>query len=140
MNNSLAGPIRFESLAELAPGAKQTPHGFAPAEVDEIMQGVYERGDRIIERCLLIHAAIALAFAAFYGTWLITLVVSGAAVAMFKISRMLLPRAAVTRSIAGVSLQTFVALHIYQLHGLAEMHFFFFTAFALMIVYQDWKC
>jgi PAS domain S-box-containing protein len=36
-----------------------------------------------------------------------------------------------------VSLQTFVALHIYQLHGLPEMHFFFFTAFTAMVVYQD---
>ena len=39
---------------------------------------------------------------------------------------------------AGISLQTFVALHIYQMHGLAEMHFWFFTAFTLMILYQDW--
>lgn len=140
MNNALAAPIPFESLAELGPGATQAPHGFARAEADEIMRGVYERGDRIIGRCLWIHAAVALALAVFYSTWMITLVVSGAAVAMFMISRALLPRAAVTRSIAGVSLQTFVALHIYQLHGLAEMHFFFFTAFALMIVYQDWKC
>ena len=140
MKNAQAARIPFDSLAELGPGATQAPHGFAPAQVDEIMQGVYERGDRIMERCLLVHAAVALIFGAFYSTWLITLVVTGAAVAMFKISRALLPRAAITRSIAGVSLQTFVALHIYQLHGLAEMHFFFFTAFALMIVYQDWKC
>src|SRR5439155_22633 len=37
-------------------------------------------------------------------------------------------------------LQVFVALHIYQLHGLAEMHFWFFTAFTMMILYQDWAC
>src|SRR5262249_3227184 len=35
------------------------------------------------------------------------------------------------------SLQMFVALHIYQLHGLAEMHFFFFTGCTMMILYCD---
>ena len=39
----------------------------------------------------------------------------------------------------GVTLQIFVALHIYQMHGLPEMHFFFFTAFAMMIACCDWK-
>src|SRR5262249_40629118 len=30
--------------------------------------------------------------------------------------------------------------HIYQLHGMAEQHFFFFTAWTAVIVYQDWVC
>jgi two-component system cell cycle sensor histidine kinase/response regulator CckA len=30
-------------------------------------------------------------------------------------------------------------LHIYQLDGLPEMHFFFFSAVTMMIVYQDWS-
>ena len=34
--------------------------------------------------------------------------------------------------------QAFVALHIYQLHGMPEMHFFFFTGLTMMLVYQDW--
>ena len=42
-----------------------------------------------------------------------------------------------TRIVAGISLQAFVALHIYQLHGLPEMHFFFFSAFTMLITYQD---
>ncbi len=29
-----------------------------------------------------------------------------------------------------------VALHIWQMHGLAEMHFFF-TAFTAMVAYED---
>ena len=60
--------------------------------------------------------------------------------AMFFVSTALLPGQFLTRCIAGVTLQAFVALHIYQLHGFAEMHFFFFTAFTMMLVYQDWLC
>jgi len=42
------------------------------------------------------------------------------------------------RFAAGISLQAFCALHIYQLDGLPEMHFFF-SAVTMMIVYQDWS-
>src|SRR5207244_1085364 len=67
-----------------------------------------------------------------------TLILTGAAILMFLTSVWLMPHSFLTRCIAGIALQMFVALHIYQLHGLAEMHFWFFTAFTMMIVYQDW--
>ncbi len=107
-------------------------------EVCRLMDGIYARGDRILGLFLLCHGAAALALAAVYETWLTSALVGGAALAMFFVARTLAPRTFVTRCVAGVALQAFVALHIYQLHGLAEMHFFFFTAFTVMIVYQDW--
>ena len=58
---------------------------------------------------------------------------------MFYSSAALLPGTLYTRFIAGIALQTFCALHIYQLHGLPEMHFYFFTAQTMMIVYEDWR-
>ncbi len=108
-----------------------------PTRVEEVMSRIYARGDRLILRFVLAHAAIAIALAEFYDTWLISLVVSAAAASMFWVSTRLAPGAFVTRCIAGVSLQTFCALHIYQMHGLAEMHFFFFTASTMLIVYHD---
>ncbi len=105
--------------------------------VNAVMDDVYARGDRMMRVLVLLHAGITVALAPFYETWTLSLLVGGAAAAMFFCSLALLPRHRITRMIAGVSLQTFVALHIYQLHGLPEMHFFFFTAFTAMVVYQD---
>ena len=105
-----------------------------------LMDRIYERGDRLVTRFVCLHALFALCLAFFYQTWLVTGVVTFCAVTLFAVSARLLPRSFLTRCLAGVSLQIFVALHIYQLHGLAEMHFFFFTAFTMLIVYQDWKC
>ena len=116
------------------------PGDLSSEQVALIMQHIYVRGDRIMTVFVLLHAALALGLAFFYGTWVITLVVGGAAAAMFLISAALLPSRFVTRCLAGVSLQTFVILHIYQMHGMEEMHFFFFTACTMMIVYQDWRC
>ena len=107
-------------------------------ETHAVMDGIYARADRLMMGFIALHFVIGLALAPMYDTWTTTLLVGGAGAAMFLVSVLLLPRHFITRCVAGISLQTFVALHIYQMHGLAEMHFWFFTAFTLMILYQDW--
>jgi hypothetical protein len=106
----------------------------------QALRRIHERGDRYMLGMLGFHMAAAVWFATFYETWFETWSIGGLAVAMFALAWRLQPGAALTRCVAGISLQAFVALHIYQLHGLAEMHFFFFTAFAGLLVYQDWRC
>jgi len=109
------------------------------SEVAATMEDIYRRGDSLMSGFLFMHLIFALVLASFYQTWMLTLIVSCAALLMFFMSKWLLPRTFITRCFAGVALQTFVALHIYQMHGLPEMHFTFFTAFTMMIVYQDWR-
>src|ERR1051325_12228918 len=111
--------------------------GFSESEVSAIMDGIYARGDRWMLGLLGGHSVMAILLAFFYQTWLLTFIISAMAIAMFLVSAKLLPRSFVTRCVAGVSLQCFVALHIYQMHGMPEMHFFFFTGFTMMLVYQD---
>jgi two-component system, NtrC family, sensor histidine kinase HydH len=111
---------------------------FADRErADGVMTEVYKRGDRLMMRLIGFHIVLSVALAAFYQTWVLSLVVAAAAGGMFFLSVALLPGQRTTRVLAGISLQTFVALHIYQLHGLPEMHFFFFTGFTAMVVYED---
>lgn len=108
-----------------------------PVRVDSIMLEVYARGDRLMCGLIGLHLALSIALASFYDTWFASISIAGAASGMFFLSVFLLPRHRATRIIAGIALQIFVALHIWQMHGLAEMHFFFFTAFTAMVVYQD---
>jgi signal transduction histidine kinase/CheY-like chemotaxis protein len=109
-----------------------------PQETHAVMDGIYARADRLMGGFIALHFLIGLALAPVYDTWVTTVLVGGAGALMFLASVTLMPRSFLTRCVAGISLQTFVALHIYQMHGLAEMHFWFFTAFTLMILYQDW--
>jgi len=113
---------------------------FSKEEIATLMAPIRARADKAMLWIVVAHVAISAALACFYETWIVTAAVAGAATAMFAVARCLLPGAFLTRCIAGVSLQAFVALHIYQMHGLAEMHFFFFTAFTAMVAYQDWVC
>ena len=113
---------------------------FGPAEVAVILRPIHARGDTLIARFLWLHFAVGLLLSPFYETWSAALFVGGPAILMFLAAKALAPRTFLTRSIAGISLQMFVALHIFQMHGQAEQHFWFFTAFTLMIAYRDWVC
>jgi len=115
-------------------------HGFSEAEVHGIMDQIYARGDRLMTWFLASHFALALVLALYHQTWVATILVGGGALASFVVAARLLPRTFFTRAFAGIAQQAFVALHIYQLYGQSEQHFWYFTAFTMMIVYQDALC
>lgn len=103
----------------------------------ETLTEIYLRGDRVMGWILIAHAIIAVPMASAYGTWLVSLTVAALALSTFLVARALAPGERVTRIAAGIALQIFVALHIYQFHGMAEQHFWFFTATTAMILYKD---
>src|SRR5688500_9793659 len=103
------------------------------------MDVIYARGDRWIRYFVLGHLALSIILAAATGRWAVSLMAAAASAALFLVAERYWPRTQATRYAGGISLQAFCALHIYQLDGLPEMHFFFFSAVTMMIVYQDWK-
>ena len=107
---------------------------------EEILKPIYLRGDRWLRLYLLGHLVLAFLLAPFEGTWLAALLVGPAAFLLFGVASKLAPGAFYTRCAAGLSLQVFVALHIYQMHGMTELHFLFFTGVTMLIVYADWRC
>lgn len=108
-------------------------------ETERLMHTIYERGDRIMRSLILSNLAMAFILAGFYGTWSIACLVGIPAAAMFLLTSYVQPASFLSRCVAGLSLQVYTALFIYQFHGLAEMHFFFFVEQTIMICYQDWR-
>jgi two-component system, sensor histidine kinase and response regulator len=115
-------------------------HPLADEKIRETMAPIYRRGDQILSWVIGFHLVLTLIFAGQYNTWILSLTVSSLAAAAFFLSAYLLPGTFITRVVAGIVLQTFCALHIYQFHGMTEMYFFFFTATTILIVYLDWRC
>ena len=107
------------------------------ASMEVALGAIRARGDLLLRWFIAAHVLLALALAPVYSTWTATVAVGLSATLIFATSSWLLPGAFSTRCIAGISLQMFCALHIFQLHGMPEMHFFFFTSTTMMIVYQD---
>lgn len=110
----------------------------APPPGEGLLASHYARADRILGLAVALHLAFGLALAPVYGTWVEATLIGGVAAAAFFVTRHFAQGTFLSRAVAGTTLQVFCAQYIYQLHGLAEMHFFFFTSFAIMIVYLDW--
>ena len=109
----------------------------ATTSAERALTKVYLRGDVMMRYVVLAHILIGFGLATFYSTWAISLPAIILAGGLFFGTELLFPAQIITRIMAGIVLQMFVILHIYQMHGLAEMHFFFFTATTAMIFYQD---
>jgi signal transduction histidine kinase len=125
------------SLADTDERAAVRPR--TPEEAEIALAPVYRRGDRWMGALVAVHALLALALGSAHDTWRVTLPVTAVSAALFYVVRWRHPGAFVTRATASVVLQAFCALHIYQMGGLAEMHFFYFTSVTAMILYQDWR-
>jgi signal transduction histidine kinase/DNA-binding response OmpR family regulator len=113
--------------------------GLTPGHAAGVMHAVHLRGDRLMGYFILGHAALALLLGFAHSTWAVTIPVTVAAAAMFFSSAALMPASLLARCMAGIVLQTFCALHVYQMQGMPEMHFFFFTAQTQMVIYEDWR-
>lgn len=105
----------------------------------ETMNAVYRLGDRLMLWLVGFHVVLGFLLSFYYDTWVVQLGVGCVAAAAFYLCARLYPGRLITRSVAGLTLQLFVAQYIYQMHGLAEMHFFFFVSTAIMIIYMDWR-
>jgi PAS domain S-box-containing protein len=125
-------PLIFEA----GPAAERPQ--FSAAEAEAIFQPIYARADRLIGWLLALHLVVALVLAAYYDTYVAAALGGGAILGLFLLSRALFPRSRTTRVVAGICLQAFCALAIWQMRGMAEQHFWFFTAATVMILYQDW--
>lgn len=115
----------------------QLPDGLQPDVAEAKLHEIYDRANLWMTRFIVAHFIAALLMMPVYETYSVSLITSFAALGLFLIPRFTVPYAFVTRVSAGISLQTFVALSIYQMGGLAEMHFFFFTAVTMMLIYMD---
>src|SRR5690349_11350448 len=84
--------------------------------------------------------AVAEILAPINQTWRISIIWAGISTLAFWLCLRLAPGRFITRAMAGIVLESFCALHIWQMNGQPEQHFWFFVGFTMMIVYQDWRC
>lgn len=98
-----------------------------------------QKADRIMNIALWSYFAFGIFLSFFYDTYLIGLGVGGLCLLSYYLTKILLPKSKVHHYVLSVVVGLFCAQFIYQMHGLFEMHFFFFVGSALLIIYQNWK-
>lgn|GEM_PF-2322364 len=131
---SLSHPVPFGTEEVM-----ESPTGEVLTDA-QILDPIFRRGDAWMRLFLGFRALLALALAAVQRTWLEAIVVIGLSVLLFWLPAQRHPGSFFARAGGGIALQLFAALHVYQVPVLPELHFFFLTAVAMLVIYADWKC
>jgi methyl-accepting chemotaxis protein len=109
------------------------------ATVNEPLDAIRRKADRIMCAILGLHLLYCLALAPWHGSYMAFFLVGvpTAGIAMLLTLRM--PGHLLTRLVVAAEFMVLTALAIHQARGMIEMHFGFFVLFAVLLFYRDWR-
>ena len=109
------------------------------AELKNLYSSIYAKADKLTEGLLALMFLFGIFIAFFYDTWLVAFGVGGLCLFAYYISKKLLPRSNLYQYVYSAVSAILAAQFIYQMHGMAEMHFWVFISSTVLIIYQNWK-
>ena len=109
------------------------------SELTELYRGIYLKADKLNERVLFLMFTFGIFIAFFYDTWLIAFGVGGLCLFAYFITKKLLPGSNLYQYVLSAISAILAAQYIYQMHGMAEMHFWVFINSTIFILYQNWR-
>lgn len=108
-------------------------------ELETYLANVQEKADKISDKFVIMFGLFGLLLAPAYDTWAFTganiVIIAG----LYLIARFVLTNKFYARMIISLVYAIFMLQFIGQMHGMAEVHFFFFLNIVLLIIYQDWR-
>ncbi len=107
--------------------------------INQGMNEVYTIGNKVMMGVVGLHFLLLLTFAGIKNEFLVPIILGVSLLAIFYVSVWKIPHHLLTRILAGVVLQSFGLLYLYQLEAIPEIRFLFFASFTFLIVYQDIK-
>jgi signal transduction histidine kinase len=116
-----------------------SPISLDQGSLSTLYKGIYVKADRIIERLLLVMYLFGFFIAFFYDTWLVAFGVGSLCLFAYYITKKLLPDSNLYQYVLSSICTIFAAQYIYQMHGMAEMHFWVFISSTALIIYQNWR-
>src|SRR5829696_2561219 len=106
---------------------------------DEQLLEVRRRADGLLSLLLVLHLPATFGLAVLHGTWIVAFLVGGGvSVGSYVLARRA-PGAFSTRAFIALGLAVYGGLLVHQAHGLIEMHFYFFSSLAFLLIYRDWR-
>jgi hypothetical protein len=109
------------------------------SELKGLMKGIFAFANKVNEGLLLAMFLFGIFIALFYDTWLVAFAVGGLCLAAYYTAKKMLPDSDFYQYVLSGIAAIFSAQFIYQMHGMAEMHFWVFICSTIMIIYQNWK-
>ncbi|PKB18673.1 hypothetical protein [Flavobacterium sp. 5] len=98
-----------------------------------------QKSDTIINYVLAAYFLLGIGLSFKYDTYEIGVGVGTLNLVAYYSAKIFLKKSKFYQYVLSVVLSVFMALYIYQMHGLFEMHFTVFIASTILIIYQNWK-
>ena len=114
-------------------------YSLSKQELQDLYKDIYAKADRTIALVLALMFLFGLFIASFYDTWLVATGVGGLCLLAYFITKILLPKVHTYQYVLSAISAIFAAQYIYQMHGMAEMHFWVFISSTILIIYQNWR-
>jgi hypothetical protein len=108
-------------------------------EFKELQRGIFSFADKVNEGLLQVMFLFGIFIAFFYDTWLVAFGVGSLCLIAYYTTKKLLPESDLYQYVLSGISAIFAAQFIYQMHGMAEMHFWVFISSTILIIYQNWK-
>jgi signal transduction histidine kinase len=108
-------------------------------ELKELYKELHVKSDKIVAFVLILMFLFGIFIALFYETWLVAFGVGGLCLFAYFITKKLLPYHDAYQYVLSAVCAIFAAQYIYQMHGMAEMHFWVFISSTVLIIYQNWR-
>ena len=105
----------------------------------EFLRQSNEEADRAMRPFVFGFFTFGLLIAPFYSTWAFALGIGGSCLLAYLVCAYFLPGTFASRLVISLTFATYMLQFIGQMHGMYEMHFFFFINIAILIIYQDWR-
>ncbi|GAA0892379.1 hypothetical protein GCM10009122_20580 [Fulvivirga kasyanovii] len=100
---------------------------------------VNEEADSIINYFMVGYFVFGLFLSIFYNTWLLGIVMGGVSLGLYFLAKTFLSGRLIFRLIVSFLFWNFGTQFIIQLHGMYEMHFFYFVSLTVLLFYEDWR-
>ena len=108
-------------------------------QLEPFTEPLRKKSDRLMNYFLAGYFLAAILFSFQYHTFTMAISVSALCTAAYFITKKLLPKSNAYQYVLSLVFAVYMALFIYQMHGLFEMHFFAFIGCLILITYQNWK-
>lgn len=127
------------SLSNLYSGHVPGNESLTELEWKETTRGIFSFANAVNEGMLDVMFLFGIFIALFYDTWLIAFTIGGTCLVAYYATKKLLPDSDLYQYVLSGISAVFAAQFIYQMHGMAEMHFWVFISSTILIIYQNWK-
>ncbi|MBL6449826.1 PAS domain-containing protein [Fulvivirga sp. 29W222] len=100
---------------------------------------VNEEADSIIHYFMVGYFIFGLFLSIFYSTWGFGIVMGSISLGLYFLAKTFLSGKLTFRLIVSFLFWNFGTQFIIQLHGMYEMHFFYFVSLTVLLFYEDWR-